>query len=261
MQRPLLSFSQSDYLIQIVDINSLTYWHAVQIQISWLLQKPTDLSLHCFQMQGISGFSRTRINTPPIKQGTWVETWKKYLLTCTQRRLKSACASTQSDLSIRCPHEEFFFHPWLSKTRPVKFLIRFRLCKCADWSEFLLGAHVWRYVFSQCDSYYFITYREREKTREKDKLSPVTKFFLIILGPVVQSIVSLTSSLRVISLTVLADSIYNILICFAEKMWVAKSYSHFFSKKFQHICVSLDVNFNESLTNDIVSFEQLGPVW
>ena len=32
-----------------------------------------------------------------------------------------------------------------------------------------------------------------------------------------------------------------------------------FSKKFQHICVSLDVNFNESLTNDVVSFEQLGP--
>ena len=41
------------------------------------------------------------------------------------------------------------------------------------------------------------------------------------LGSVVQSIVSLTSSLRVISLTVLADSICNILIFFAEKMWVA----------------------------------------
>ena len=40
----------------------------------------------------------------------------------------------------------------------------------------------------------------------------------IFLGPVVQSIVSLTSSLRVISLTVLADSIYNTLIFFAEKM-------------------------------------------
>ena len=40
----------------------------------------------------------------------------------------------------------------------------------------------------------------------------------ILLGPVVQSVVSLTSSLRVISLTVLADSIYNILIFFAEKM-------------------------------------------
>ena len=37
-------------------------------------------------------------------------------------------------------------------------------------------------------------------------------------GPVVQSVVSLTSSLRVISLTVLVDSIHNILIFFAEKM-------------------------------------------
>ena len=31
----------------------------VQIQISWLLQKPSDLDLHCLQRQGISGFSRT----------------------------------------------------------------------------------------------------------------------------------------------------------------------------------------------------------
>ena len=38
-----------------------------------------------------------------------------------------------------------------------------------------------------------------------------------------------------------------------------RSYSYFFSKKFQYICVLLDVNFNESLTNDVVSFEQLGP--
>ena len=37
-------------------------------------------------------------------------------------------------------------------------------------------------------------------------------------GLVVQSVVSLTSSLRVISLTVLADSMYKILIFFAEKM-------------------------------------------
>ena len=83
-------------------------------------------------------------------------------------------------------------------------------------------------------------------------------------GPVVQSVVSLTTSLRVISLTVLADSIYIILIFFAEKMWVAFALQKlltFFSKKIQHICVSLDVNFNESLTNDVVSFEQLGPDW
>ena len=43
-------------------------------------------------------------------------------------------------------------------------------------------------------------------------------FIQTLQGPVVQSVVSLTSSLRVISLTVLADSIYNILIFFAEKM-------------------------------------------
>ena len=83
------------------------------------------------------------------------------------------------------------------------------------------------------------------------------------LGPVVQSVVSLTSSLRVISLSVLVESIYNMLKFFAEKMWVAfalqKLLTFFFSKKFQHICVSLDVNFNESLTNNVVSFEQLGP--
>ena len=39
----------------------------------------------------------------------------------------------------------------------------------------------------------------------------------------------------------------------------AKATHIFFSKKIQHICVSLDVNFNESLTNDVVSFEQPGP--
>ena len=75
-------------------------------------------------------------------------------------------------------------------------------------------------------------------------------------GPVVQSVVSLTSSLRVISLTVLADSVHNILIFFCCS---AKATHIFSSKKFQHICVSLHVNFNESLTNDIVSFEQQGP--
>ena len=61
MPHPLLNFSQSDHLIQIVDINSYTEWQTVQIQISWLLQKPADLDLHCLQRQGISGFSGTRV--------------------------------------------------------------------------------------------------------------------------------------------------------------------------------------------------------
>ena len=47
-------------------------------------------------------------------------------------------------------------------------------------------------------------------------------------------------------------------------MWVAFAMQKlltFFQQKFQHICISLDVNFNESLTNDIISFEQVGPEW
>ena len=55
-------------------------------------------------------------------------------------------------------------------------------------------------------------------------------------GPVVQSVVSLTRSLRVILLTVLAGSIHNILIFFAEKMRVAfalqKLLSFFSAKNF-----------------------------
>ena len=50
------------------------------------------------------------------------------------------------------------------------------------------------------------------------------------LGPVVQRVVSLVGSFRVISLTVLADSIYNILIFFAEK-----NVSSFCTAKATHI--------------------------
>ena len=96
------------------------------------------------------------------------------------------------------------------------------------------------------------------------QVSDVWEYPLVVehQGPVVQSVVTLTSTLRAISLTVLADSMHNILIFFTEKMWVAFALQKlltFFSQKIQHIWVSLDVNFNESLTNVIVSFEQLGP--
>ena len=38
----------------------------MQIQISRLLQKPTDLDLHCLQRQSISGFSWTRVKLPDM---------------------------------------------------------------------------------------------------------------------------------------------------------------------------------------------------
>ena len=63
--------------------------------------------------------------------------------------------------------------------------------------------------------------RKQQKSRSVQPCSLIwvlCVYQYILLGPVVQSVVSLTSSLRVISLTVLADSIYNILIFFAEKM-------------------------------------------
>ena len=68
MPRSLLIFSQSDYLIQVVDTNSNTEWQTVQIQISWLLQKPTDLDLQCLQRQGISEFSNTKVKPVLISQ-------------------------------------------------------------------------------------------------------------------------------------------------------------------------------------------------
>ena len=43
-------------------------------------------------------------------------------------------------------------------------------------------------------------------------------------------------------------------------MWVEKSYSHFFSKKISIYAIFNDLSFNDTLTYDIISFEQLGPV-
>ena len=38
-----------------------------------------------------------------------------------------------------------------------------------------------------------------------------------------------------------------------------KSYSHFFSKNISIYAIFNDQSFNDTLTNDIISFEQLGP--
>ena len=64
MSHPLLIFSQSGYLIQIVVINLHTQWQTVQIQISWLLQKPTDLDLHCLQNRIYPGSAGQGLSKP-----------------------------------------------------------------------------------------------------------------------------------------------------------------------------------------------------
>ena len=72
-----------------------------------------------------------------------------YLLTCAFKKLKSACASTQLGQNLRTPHEKNL-HPWLSKLRQVKILIRLR--ECAGWSESSLGAHFGSRDFWHCTS-------------------------------------------------------------------------------------------------------------
>ena len=115
-------------------------------------------------------------------------------------------------------------------TRTIQISLRI----CTVWSESSLGPFQ---ITKDVKSFFMLTMKTLIRLRRCMSQN---------LGPVVRSIVSLISSLRVISLTVLADSIYNILIFFAEKMWVAfalQKLHTFFQQKFQHICVSLHVNF------------------
>ena len=80
------------------------------------------------------------------------------------------------------------------------------------------------------------------------------------LGPVVQSIVSLTSSLRGqlvkwLSVLQLYNQIHwNFLLKKWEKLLHCKSFSHFFNKKYWQIWDIYIWNFNETLTNDVASF-------
>ena len=94
------------------------------------------------------------------------------------------------------------------------------------------------------------------------KLNASSRHFMSILGPVVQSILSLTSSLVVKMLTALVSTVSNSVI-FAEKnvssFCKCKSYSHFFTKNISLYAIFNDQSFNDTLINNIVSFEQLGP--
>ena len=64
-------------------------------------------------------------------------------------------------------------------------------------------------------------------------------------------------------LTFLVSTMSNTQVFFAEKnvssFCKCKSYSHFFSKNISIYATFNDQNFNDTLTNNIVSFEQLGP--
>ena len=67
-----------------------------------------------------------------------------------QRRLKSACASAQSDQRLRCPLEGTLPHWLFKKCAQWRF---WSDCANAVWSESSLGAYVRRYVFWWCGSF------------------------------------------------------------------------------------------------------------
>ena len=61
-------------------------------------------------------------------------------------------------------------------------------------------------------------------------------------------------------LTVLVSIISNSQVFLLKKMSsFCKCYSHFFSKNISKHAIFNDQSFNDRLTNDIISFEQLGP--
>ena len=81
------------------------------------------------------------------------------------------------------------------------------------------------------------------------------------LGPHVQSIISLTSSLVVKMLTVLVSKMSNNSQVFLLKTYECKSYSYFFSKNIRVYAIFNDQSLNDTLTNNMVNLEQLGPLF
>ena len=79
-------------------------------------------------------------------------------------------------------------------------------------------------------------------------------------GPVVQSVVSLMSSLVVKILTALVSTISNSQVFLLKNVSSFCKASHIFSAKIIAYMPYLMIIFNDTLTNDIVSFEQLSPV-
>ena len=116
--------------------------------------------------------------------------------------------------ALHCSHEQYINRNFRKRTfgymRPanVQFSLRIR----AVWSESSLGAF-WivmdaKFLNADKDDWSDCAHAQTDLSLCWAHMQEDTFFHVALhLGPVVQSVVSLTSSLRVISLTVLADSI------------------------------------------------------
>ena len=124
--------------------------------------------------------------------------------------LRPPCLSTWTENNL-CPGLISLISLFMARLWQKHQIQVLKQQQCSDCSDMMPPTELLKCVhqFSSLVSLSQQSHSEQSFSSDKD------------LGPVVQSVVSLTSSLRFISLTVLADSIYNILIFFAEKMWVA----------------------------------------
>ena len=150
----------------------LGYWKLLeQCETSWLLVCRIQLS-----------YTRRVINTRPVTSvyainNTAVKAENVPSGLCAKRRLKSACASGQSNQSSLSAWRTL--HSWLSKKRPVTILIRLR--ECAGWSESSLGAPVRLYLLV-VHMYICISHRWRKNSHNsRPRNSPVltTKYALM----------------------------------------------------------------------------------
>ena len=94
---------------------------------------------------------------------------------------------------------------------PVKLLIKIQFLLVYKKIRFPIVLQVKLLIHENLFFFFFFYFSQCSYTSIKMLFTPK------ILGPVVQIVVSLISSLRAISLTILADSIYNFQKFFAEK--------------------------------------------
>ena len=99
----------------------------MQIQISWLLQKPTNLDLHCLLRQSMSCSAREGLRIVRISKKAakikWAEV-KHFLqdVMYAQQWIRSACTSTQTDQS---PVSAWSCFGSITKTRLFKYTENF----------------------------------------------------------------------------------------------------------------------------------------
>ena len=121
----------------------------MQIQISWLLQKPTDLDLHCLLKQAISGVSRSRVRVrrmtcfPSLKGYTYQFKGTGY----TSGRFSASLCKADNlcgilfDFLHPCPYCKGVYCKWKEFAPNESEFFPFRVDPFSKWSTANFGAN------------------------------------------------------------------------------------------------------------------------